>query len=170
MKRSSLVLSLSVLVGMSTMLSAQVKDAPANIAAAMLVKLVAFEKKVSSGGDISIYVLGAAEVAAELQKGIGKPIGNATLKSVESGDDLPGNKPSVLYVGNAAKLPAVTKYTHENKILSATGLPDLVSKGVTLGFGVGEDGKPKILLNLTTSVEEGLEWNPAIMKVATTIK
>jgi hypothetical protein len=39
-----------------------------------------------------------------------------------------------------------------------------------LGIGVNDDDKPKIILNLTASAAEGLYWNAAIMKFATTIK
>lgn len=51
-----------------------------------------------------------------------------------------------------------------------SGLPDLASKGVTLSFGIDGDGKPAIKLNLTSTIEENVVWNPAIMKVVTTVK
>jgi hypothetical protein len=151
-------------------LFAQAKEAPASLAAAMITKVAGFEKGVNGAGEVDVYVLSAPEVAAELKKGVGKPIGSATLKTVDAGDGLPASKPSVLYIGDASKLDAAIKYTRANKVLSTTGLPDIVSKGIALGFGVGEDGKPVILLNLSASVEEGLDWNPAIMKVAKTLK
>ena len=55
------------------------------------------------------------------------------------------------------------------KFVLAPAKPSLSASGVTLGFGV-TGGKPKILLNLTSSVDEACDWNPAIMKVAKTIK
>jgi hypothetical protein len=146
--------------------SAQTKKAPAEVAAAMLVKVAAFEKGLSGGEVISIYVWGDAGVAAELQKGIGQLIGKSSLKSVESGNGLPTQKPSILFVGAAPNVDAALQYSHANKILSATGNPNLINKGITLGFGIGDDNKPKIFLNLNGSVQEGLEWNPAIMKIA----
>jgi len=169
MRKTSIFATIFLFVCSNFSLMAQAKDAPASIAAAMVMKVVAFEKTLGAGGDITIYVVGAEDVAAELKKAIGKPIGKATLKSVESGADLPANKPSVLFVGDPAKFDAATAYTKSNKVLSVTGSPDLVSKGVTLGFGVGDDNKPKILLNLSASSEEGMDWNPAILKVAKTI-
>lgn len=150
-------------------LVAQVKDAPANIAAAMVIKVVAFEKTLGAGGDISIFVLGSDDIASELNKAVGKPIGKSTLKSVESGDALPASQPSVLFVADPSKFDAAVSYTSENKVLSVTGNPDLVSKGITLGFGLGDDNKPKILLNLSASANEGRDWNPAILKVAKTM-
>ena len=150
---------------------AQIKEAPANVAAALIVKLVSFAKNICDNtGDITIYVLGSAEIAEELKKGIGKNIGNAILKNVDSGADLPATAPSVLYIGDTSRLKEVIRYSRSNKILSTTGDPDLVKEGITLGVGVGDDAKPKILLNLTSSVEEGLDWNPAIMKIVQTVK
>ena len=150
---------------------AQVSDAPSSVVAALTIKLAGFAQNVSgTAGDVTVYVLGAPDVAAELQKGVGKPIGKATLSKVESGTDLPATPPSILCVGDASKLDAAISFTQANKVLSVTGLTDLVAKGVTLGIGVGADNKPKILLNLTSSNEEGISWNPAIMKVAKTIK
>ncbi len=159
------LLTVSLLVVFNGLLTAQVNEAPAPIAAALLVKVIGFEKNISAG-DITIYVLGSGSMASELKK----VIGQANIKSVQSGNSLPSSKPSILFVTDDGKTDVTTKYTQENKVLSATNIPDLVSKGVTLGFGVGSDNKPKILLNVTSSAEEGLDWNPAIMKVAQIIK
>jgi hypothetical protein len=144
---------------------AQIKDAPATIAAALLVKVIGFEKNISKS-DISIYVLGSSEITAELKKAIGK----ANIKIVTSGKNMPAEPPTILFLCDAGKVDEAMNYTRKNKVLSATNLTDLISKGITLGFGVGTDNKPKILLNLNSSVEEGLDWNPAIMKVAQIIK
>jgi YfiR/HmsC-like len=157
------------LLGHAT-LNAQSKAAPAKAAAALVVKLASFEKKVSGSGDVTIYVMGAPNVAAEIKKAIGKKMGGASLKSVEEGAGLPGSVPNILYIGGAAEVQAGITYTQKEKILSVSGLPDLASKGVTLTFGIKSDGKPEVTLNLTSSKEEDLNWNPAIMKIAKTIK
>ncbi|MBN2102701.1 DUF4154 domain-containing protein [bacterium] len=148
----------------------QTNEAPPDVAAAMLVKAIAFESNVSNQGEVTIFILDAPEVADELKNGIGKPIGKSILKSVDSGNTLPENAPSILYVGNETHLDSAIQYTREHKIPSVTGNPDMVKKGVSLGFGIGIDNKPKIWLNLSTSVKESLEWNPAILKIARTVK
>ena len=145
---------------------AQLKKAPADVAAVMLIKVADFEKNISDGRDISIYVIDAPDVAVELRKAIGKPIGKSVLRSVESDSKLPASAPSILYVGSASKVNEAIGYTRANKILSATGNPDWVERGISLGFGVGDDGKPKILINSEGSKEENLEWNPALLKIA----
>jgi len=164
------ILSMAGMLFPNMQLKAQTQNAPAPIAAAMVLKVVGFEKTVGAASDITIYVLGAADVAAELSKGIGKPVGKGMLKAVETGADVPAAKPTLLFVGDAGKAAAAMAYSRANKILTVTGLPDLVSQGVTLGFGIGEDSKPRVLLNLTASAEEGLDWNPAILKVAKTVE
>lgn len=151
-------------------LQAQMKNAPPSIVAAMVVKVIPFEKNLSNSTDISIYVLDAPEVARELEKAIGVSVGSATLKTVESGKALPSARPSLIYCDAVSRLPEVLAYSQGNKILSTTGHPDLVNQGVTLGFGIGDDNKPKIVLNLNSSLEEGLDWNPAILKIAKIVK
>ena len=157
------------IIGIIFFLSAQshgqTKEAPASITAALLVKVIGFEKNISAN-DIIIYVLGSNDLYSELKK----IIGQANFKVVQSGNTLPSSKPSILFVADQGKVDDAIKYTQQNKVLSATNIPDLVSKGVTLGFGIGDDNKPKILLNVTSSAKEGLDWNPAIMKVAQVIK
>ena len=171
MKNKTKLFSLILLTLISsTVIFAQATDAPANVAAAITAKLIAFEKNISgTAQDISIYVMGDAAVAAEYKKAIGKNIGKATLKKVDSGDGVPTSKPNILFVGKSANVGKALEYSRANKILSITGIVDYVNKGVTLGVGV-EGGKPKILLNLSSSSDEGLDWNPAIIKIAKTIK
>ena len=170
MKKHNMIIFILFLSLVGSSLNAQTKNAPTNVVAAMLVKVINFEKNIANSGDITFYVLDAPDVVAELKKAIGMSIGKCTLKNVTSGKTLPTDKPSVIYFDDASRLNAVIRYTHENKILSATGHPDLIDKGATLRFGIGEDNKPKIFLNLNASLEEGLDWNPAILKIAKIVK
>jgi hypothetical protein len=143
--------------------------APAPLQAALFLKLLAFDKNIASSGSVTIYVIGAPEFAVEMKKTEGKPVGTATLGKVIEGDGVPAEKPSVIYIGSDAKLSEIIAYTKSNKILSITGNPALVSKDVSLIVGISES-KPKIMLNLSSSKDEGIDWNPAILKVAATMK
>jgi YfiR/HmsC-like len=142
-----------------------IDNAPANMAAALSFKILALENNISGAGDITIYVLGSTEMTGEYTKGVGQSIGGSKLTSVTGGTDLPATKPNIIFVGDEASLAKALEYSHANKVLTVTNLVDLVSKGVTLGIGV-EGGTPKILLNLSSSVSEGLDWQPAIMSIA----
>ncbi len=170
MKNYKLVFTLLIVAFMVEGVRAQEKPAPPAIASGLIVKLLALEKTIGAKGDISIHVIGNADAAALLTKAIGTKIGGATLKSVTSGDDLPGTPPSVIFLSDETKVAAVIEYTRANKVLSVTNMPNLVSSGVTLGIAVGGDGKPKVLLNTDSSNKEGRGWNPALMKIAKAIK
>ncbi|OQY56913.1 MAG: hypothetical protein B6245_17675 [Desulfobacteraceae bacterium 4572_88] len=141
--------------------------APVQMQAALFMKLLSFHEDISGGGDISIHIVGAPDFAAEMQAIIGEKIGNAKLAAVSESQELPSQKPSVIYAGDVSKLDAILRYTRENSVLSITGIPKLVLKGVSLGIGVA-GGKPKILLNISSSKQEGVNWNHAILKVSTT--
>jgi len=141
--------------------------APYPVQAALFVKLLAFHNGLS--GDVTVYVVADDGFRAEMAKGVGKPVGKATLKAVEGGADLPAAVPSAIYVSSEAKTAAVTAYCRKNKILSMTGATALVSAGISLGVGVSGD-KPTVLLNPAASKEEGVDWNPAIMKIAQIVK
>ena len=150
---------------------AQMKDAPANVAAALLIKVAAYERNISkTAQEISIYVLGDASVAMELEKGVGKSIGQATVRRIQSGDQLPSVKPTILFIADESQLKEALDYSFTNHVMSVTSKPRLVLSGVALGLAIGDNGKPKIMVNIEASEKEGLDWKADIFKVAKTIK
>ncbi|MFH2037016.1 MAG: YfiR family protein [Candidatus Zixiibacteriota bacterium] len=151
-------------------LLAEDKPAPANVAADMTTKLLKMENKTSQAGDITIYVMGDPDVAAILEELIGMEIGKSKIDKITMGDDLPKTKPTVLFIGDESKVDKAVEYTRAEKILSVTGIPNLISKGVSLGIGISETLNFKIIINLPASNQEGLDWNPAILKLATVIE
>lgn len=137
----------------------QAQKAPANLRAAILVKVLQFEKGFKAGG--SIYVIGDNDLAGQL-KASGK------FSSVETGGSVPSAKYDAIYCDDAGAVGGVLSYAKKHKAPSITGVLSLVEKGITIGIGV-EGGKPKILMNLSSSNAEGLEWNPAIFNIVTKI-
>jgi len=149
----------------------QTTETPPDLSAPLIIKLAGFEKNISgSGKDLSIYVMGSPAMYAVLGNMIGTKIGNSTIANVMSGTDLPIIQPAILYLGDPLKTADAIKYTRAKQILSVSGIPDLVNNGITLGIGMGDDGKPSVLLNMESSKEEKLVWNPAILKIAKTVK
>jgi hypothetical protein len=146
-----------------------VTEAPVTLQAALFLKLLPFDKNIVSTGAVTIYVANAPEFAAEMKKAEGKLVGSAVISKVIDGKGVPTEKPSVLYIGSESGLKELVAYTKENKVLSISGKPDLSSKDISLFVGISNE-KPKILLNLSASKDEGIDWNPAILKVAATIK
>ncbi|PWB75292.1 hypothetical protein C3F09_02725 [candidate division GN15 bacterium] len=146
------------------------KDAPPDVASALIIKLLALEKNLAAGSEVSIHVIGSPALAEAFSKAVGIPIGAAKLGKVTGGDILPPAKPSVVCLADAAKASMVTEYTRREKVASVTCAPKAVEAGIALGVGVGDDGKPEVLLNMAASKAEGLNWNPAILKVARTVE
>jgi hypothetical protein len=163
--------TLTLLLGLTIqpIFSEDIGIAPIPVQAAVFLKLLEFDKNISSGGSITIYVVGSPDFAAAMKKAEGKAVGAATIGKVIEGPGVPSEKPSVIYIGSESVLSQLQTYTSANKVLSITGNPEFVSKGVSLSVGISE-GKPKIMLNLSASKDEGVDWNPAILKVAATIK
>ncbi len=174
MSGSSVRLGLAItlcIVATATQIYSQTAETPPEVAAPLIIKLAGFEKNLSgSGKDLSVYVMGSPAMYAVLGNMIGAKIGNSTVANVMSGDGLPIIQPAILYLGDASKVDEAINYTRSKQILSISGIPDLVNNGITLGIGIGDDGKPSVLLNMSSSKEENLVWNPAILKIAKTIK
>lgn len=141
------------------------QEAPAKLQAAIIMKLLQFHTNL---GDqpFNIHVMGNSDVANELKGMIGNNAGKATLNGVTESADLPSGSCQVLYV--ARDVQKAIEWSQANKVLTVTGNSNYVSEGVTLGIGV-ENNKPKILLNLSSSKAEDINWNPAILKVAKTL-
>ncbi len=166
MKMARIVILAACLVFCLSTITIAADKVPADMASSLLMKLAAFEKNISSGGEITIHLMGAPSVASELKKNIGKSIGKSKITAISEGDKFPGEKPSILFLGDASLVSRVISYTEKNKVLSVTNLPELVKNGINLGIGVDASGKSKIYLNLTAASKENCEWNPAILKVA----
>lgn len=158
------LLSVFVLAAVLTPCTAR-ERVPANMQSALIIKLLPMYTNLGSK-EFKIHVIGAPDVAKELKASIGKSAGKAKLVAVTASDGVPSEKVDVIYVG--ADVAGGTGYAQSNGILSITGNPDLVEKGVTLSLTL-ENKKPRIILNLTSSKAEGIDWNPAILKVAKTI-
>jgi hypothetical protein len=150
----------------------EIQTAPANIQSPILFKTLAYDKNISGGGEVTLVVIQSKEFAESMKSAIGRLIGKSKLTNIVMVDEVPKDKPtglSVIYLGDATKLEACTQYCRQHKVLSLTGIPDLVKKGITLTVGVS-DKKPKIVLNLTNAKKEGIEWDPAILGLASTIE
>ncbi|QTA89162.1 YfiR family protein [Desulfonema magnum] len=162
-------IAITCLLSVCPAFAADIQKAPEQIQAAIFVKLLSFNEGLNNGGDISIHVIEDPHFAAEMKTIIGEKIGRSKLAIVSESSDLPSEKPSVIYIGDASKLDTVIRYTRANKVLSITGIPELVIRGVSLGVGIS-GRKPQILLNLSSSKAEDISWNHAILKVSTTFE
>lgn len=144
------------------------ESAPPSLAATTTIKLLALNKSLK--GNVKIFVVGSDAITNELKKNVGNTIAGMVLSKVESGSDVPSEKYDIIFCANSNKAASVKSYAKRHKSLSVTNIPDLVFSGITLGFGIDDDKKPLIFLNLSSSSDQDMDWNPAIMKVAQTVK
>lgn len=140
--------------------------APAKLQAAIIVKLLPMYNNLA-GKEYTIHVIDAPDVAQELQGMVGKTTGKGVLKNVTSSAGVPSGGAEIVYIGGNAS--AGIDYSTKNSVLSITGDLNTAKSGATLCIGL-ENAKPKIYLNLTSSKAVGADWNPAILKLAQTIK
>lgn len=143
-------------------------EAPMNIQAALVIKLLAYNTNVNQGDDLVVYVIGAPKFAQTMKPAIGRAIGNSKLSDVvvlERPPQLAPTAAAVLYVGDPAQLDNALAYCRKHQILSITGLPALMDKGVTLRVGV-EQKKPAILLSTALSQKEGVKWDKKVFLIA----
>jgi hypothetical protein len=75
---------------------------------------------------------------------------------------------SVLYLtpGSAKALPVVLKVCEERDLISVTGVPEYVRRGVAVGISVVQD-KPQILINLAAARAVGAEFDASLLRIAT---
>ncbi|MDX2112092.1 MAG: YfiR/HmsC family protein [Verrucomicrobiota bacterium] len=144
--------------------------APDALQTALFLKLLGFDKTLAK--DAKLYVLGADGFAAEIKKQVGTPVGSSSmLAQVDGGATLPSEPPNILYIGETALGADALKYAADNKIITISGNPKALATGASLAVVISTaDGKPRVLLNPKTSKAEGVDWNPAIMKLATVVQ
>lgn len=141
---------------------------PKKVQVALFSKIIGFNKNLS--GDVTVYVMGDSEFAKLFKKKAeGKKSGKAKIKNVVSGDALPTNKPTIIYLGKDVSPADVLAYTAKEGVMSITGTPKFVAEGVSLGLKL-QKGKPKILVGLKGTKAEGIKWNPTILKLGLKVK
>ncbi len=145
------------------------KALPNSLTAAILIKLIGYEKNSNNKKTVDIFVLGDESFAKELNKYIGKPIASTTLGSVRFGSELPDNPPDVLFIGKFKYIKSATNYTKTHKIMSVSYDPLIVGLGVSLLI-FDDEGMPGVILNTSSSHSEGLSWTPEVLEIARTLQ
>ena len=160
-------------LGLALASGAQTVDV--ELASKIIVKIVMLDQDLlkKTGGKLEIGVIGSPEAVAAFTRLKGSAIdkdASVSISDVIAYESMPpASKPTLIFVGEGADPAVVTKYTRGNQILSVTNVATFVERGVTLGIEM-ENNKPKVLLNLTSSESEGLNWDPKILKISRTVR
>lgn len=164
MKKSVITLVLLSIVLYSFSVAAESYQwASIKIQSALFIKVLGFNKALE--GDIIIFVLGADEFAGEFRTQIGQRVGDGRLKAVIRGERLPADVPDIVYIGEGSNLEKALDYTERNRVMSISGNPGFVGKGVSLIIAV-QDGKPRLIVDTVSSIREGVEWNRQMIRIS----
>ena len=160
---------------------------PANVQVSLLFKALTFERNLveRSGGELIIgvvYVPGdrlserAKDAIAEtLREAATKTVKKLPIRSVmlpyTSAADLEqavkAERVGVLYVtpGNSGHLDTVLKVSQARRIITVTGVPEYVKRGVALGVGRGQD-QNELIINLRSARSEGSDFDSRLLRTA----
>ena len=168
-KKAVILLAISFLGSWIPSVQARsLNEAPMNIQAALVIKLLSFNETVTQGGDLVVYVIGAPQFAQTMKPAIGRAIGKSKFSDVvvlDHAPEAPPSGPAVLYVGSDEPLGDCLAYCRKHKILSITGVPALMDKDVTLRIGIDKK-KPAVLLSKALSSKETIQWDDKVWTIA----
>jgi hypothetical protein len=172
--------------------SAQTMPMPVDIQLPLFLKILTYDRsfqyKARSAITIGVvYLPGDAEsvkakdeMVANLQRLTDRTIKNLPIKyvtlefkDVASLDRaVKAGKVNVFYVapGLGDQLPHLLKMARSYAITTATGVPEFVQRGISVGIGMKADKKPDILINLPASRSEGSEFDASLLRIATVVK
>jgi len=173
MKVSKKIMTVLVVVVLSVSLFAGLKPATPEQVAKVTMSACALAKNIQTLESVDIYVLGDKKVAKEMEKYEGWKVGDLTIKSVKSGNTLPGFRPQILVCGKNADVEEVKNYCRKNHVLSIGAAPNSCEKGLSLSMyqkfdrGNSNSLSPvKLMLNLEASLYEEVYWDKSISLVA----
>ena len=81
-----------------------------------------------------------------------------------SGKDLTGSERNFDGL-RAFDLAAITDWARKSRIVTLTGIPAFVDRGVSVGIDL-QGGKPRILINLQAARAEGADFDSGLLKLA----
>ncbi len=163
-----LLIALTILFAGTTFAPAAPKALiPEELQAAIFYKILGFNKNLK--GDITLHVIGNPKIANHFKQIIGRKLGDATLKEVTSGNNLPNGKAHIIYIGKTDDATDILAYCQQNLVMSIAGDEKTVKAGASLGLTV-EKGKPKIILGLKGTKNEKINWKAVIFKLSRVIK
>ena len=81
------------------------------------------------------------------------------------------NQMTVYYVapGNARNLDNLLRMSQSQRVITVTGVPGYVFRGVAVGIGANQD-KPQILINLTSAKSVGTEFDASLLRIAKVVR
>ena len=178
----------TVMTGGDVRAADEAPTVPAPLQMTLLLRALAFERNLveRSGEQLTIGVVYVAgdpvserardEIVETLREAATKTVKKLPIRSVvlryTSAADLEqavkADRVGVLYLtpGNSAHLDALLKVTQAQRVITVTGVPDYVKRGVALGVGRNKQDKNELIINLRAARSEGSEFDSRLLRVA----
>jgi hypothetical protein len=152
--------------------TAEEMPVPAGLQVALLKKIFEYDRTLSSTDGV-VLALVHQEPESPLTRELLKEFqaGGIRAQAIPEGE-LGASVASahVLYVMPGVDTGPVQAWCERNKVLSVSGLPELVSAGkVAVGIGL-KDQKPEILVHIRRVKSEGHDLAAALLNLATVIR
>ena len=82
------------------------------------------------------------------------------------------NRFNIFYVapGNSGNIETLLRISHARQIITTTGVPAYVDKGIAVGVGVGVEDTPRVLINLPSAKAEGSEFDASLLRIAKVVR
>ena len=164
---------------------------PADLQVPLLLKVLTFDRNFTKRGwtalHIGIVFVGSDPASSKVRSDIievFKTSSDKTLRNLpieftaveytsdrQIEDAIKASQFNLLYIapGNARNLTKLVQVSQSRQILTTTGVPDYVQRGVAVGIGVRQD-RPEILINLLSSKSAGSEFDASLLRVARVIR
>ncbi|MFA6570340.1 MAG: YfiR family protein [Bacteroidota bacterium] len=131
---------------------------------------IVYQKKFRLSSGIKNQVLSIIEENGSFKKFDNKKI-NFSILSIENektlDNYLESNKVDIILITplRAVNIELLAETTRKHKVLSFCFVPEYVESGLSVGIG-SKAGKPKILINLKASREEGADFSSQLLKLS----
>jgi hypothetical protein len=175
----------------SAPLATDAMPVPASLQVPLLLKILTYDRNFAArtGSSLRIAVVFSGanpdsirardEIAAAFEAFADKTVKNLPIRqsALEYVSDsqvdaaVLADQIKVLYLtpGIGAHLDGLLRIGRAHQIITTTGVPEYVEKGVAVGIGIKLD-KPHILINLGTSKDVGSEFDVSLLRIAKVIR
>lgn len=174
--RTAVPALIALVLALTPVPGAAAEQVSAALASKIILKILLLDQELDSktGGGVVVGVIGSDAAYRAFSGFKGQQIDRShkvKIADVVRYDSLPSAsaRPTVLFVGERANPAEALAFTRAHDVLSATNVVGYVERGITVGV-TAEGNKPRVMLNLVGSEQEGISWNPKILKIAKTVR
>lgn len=170
--------------GVALAAEAHAEAVPADVQALLLFKTLSYDRNLATRAEAGLTIdvayqkgdaaseaaarafAAAADALAAKVTVSGRPVTSRLVAITDGGAPIDPTAAAVyLAPGLDAELSAILTYTAAEDVLSVTGTSAMSAAGVSLAFEV-QNAKPRLVINLPTSTEEGADLSSTLLALA----